>query len=141
MTTADGLFSYLRVVNGNTLFGHAVCLNAYLARRNGWSLKTRLAPGQWGTDINVSRIASALPIDKTEDVETVAERIHEGWARCFRFWLARKPWLWKGYGYKRPRKSLSSKHKIARAHCAYSKLNSYQKSLYRQMAEYVFEFC
>jgi hypothetical protein len=137
-TTADGLYRYDATVKGKTLLEHAQLLDEYLVLQFGWVSNGRLTPGQWGTDINVSRIASAIGC--CDDTEKVAERIHIGWSKCFKFWLNSKPWLWNA-GYKQPSKNPLSNHKMLRASSSYQDLDERQKCIYRQMAQYVLNYC
>lgn len=144
--TADNSFSYSTIVNGKTLLEHAECLNRYLELKNEWPIYRwpppfKLFPGRWGTDVNVSRIASALPITDDDNLDSVAEKIHNGWCKCYLFWLKTKPWLTRPDEYKCPSKNLLSRDKFNRANTRYEDLNSYHKNLYRQMANYVLKYC
>jgi len=138
-TTAHGLYRYDTMVNGKTLLEHAQLLNEYLMRKNGWSSNAILTPGQWGTDVNVSRIASAL-INIDEDIDVIAQRIHVGWAKCFKFWVDHRPWMWEA-GYRLPGKSLFANQKMDRSNKPFEELDDRHKSMYRQMAEYVLKYC
>lgn len=144
--TADNSFSYSKTVNGKTLLEHAEYLNRYLESMNGWSVNIwpppiKLLPGLWGTDVYVSRIASALPLRPYDNVDSVAERMHEGWCKCYTFWLNTKPWLTRPEKYKRPNKNLLSRSKLNRLYTNYEDLNDYHKNLYKQMAVYVLKNC
>lgn len=139
-TTADGLYSYNRVVKDRSLLEHAKCLNAYLERLNDWPKRPNdIEPGRWGTDINVCRIAYTL--DRMKYCNSSMEAlVHEGWAKCYMYWYINTPW--KGDdNYKKPNRGLKSRGKYIRALTNYDNLDRYQKAINEQIVNYIKANC
>lgn len=152
-TTADERFQYDAIVvpsgrKPKRLIDLAGDMNSYLEKENGWNNYnqwppvTRLGPGRWGTDINVSRIAKALiHCSKDSSIEEIAEAIHAGWTDCFNYWYTHKPWTWDSKLYFPPGKDLTTRAKIERATLRFDELDEYQKKMCRQMASFVKNEC
>lgn len=139
-TTADGLYSYSKMVNNHTLLEHARYLNEYLERLNGWPDSTReFERGRWCADINVSRIAYTLDHMKysTSSMEAL---VHEGWAKCYMYWFMNTPWK-TDYNYRKPNRGLKSRNKYDRALTNYDNLDRYQKVICEQIVNYIKMYC
>lgn len=138
--TADGNWSYSKMVNGKSLAEHANDMNVYMEKLNSWS-RTSIAIGTWGIDINVSRIGHAIETTTIESpLEDVAKAVHDGWKTCFNFWLHNEPWKINS-NYKPPGKSLTSRDKLKRATLSFDMLDDYQKTICMQMATYIKQEC
>lgn len=143
--TADGKYDYSITINGISLVDHANRLNEYLERVNGWNMRSwppsdyiNMKPGQWGIDINVSRLAAMFPLDTT-DIDVLAARAHEGWCRIFKWWFTHEPWIWKDSPYIRPARNLTTNDKPKRSITPYHELDEFQKKIYRQVAQYALD--
>ena len=156
-STADGRYLYDAIVvpsgrKPKRLIDLAGDMNSYLEKENGWNNYkqwppvTRLGPGRWGTDINVSRIACALThFTNDNSIDEIAKAVHEGWANCFNYWYIHKPWTWETqYGtklYFPPGRSLPTRSKVERGKSRFDELDEYQKKMCRQMATFIKNEC
>lgn len=145
-STADGKYMYDTLVFGKKpkrLLDLAGDMNSYLEEKNGWNKYnqwppvTRLGPGRWGTDINVSRIGRALELPKDSSIEKIAEAVHCGWADCFNYWYNNQPWKLPTKLYFPPGKDLETRSKIIRSKLQFKELDDFQKKMCIQMAEFI----
>lgn len=152
MSTADGLYKYntsIKSSNGEikSLIEHAYCMNKYIEEKNGWHAIKRhnQSRGQWGVDINVSRIGHSIQVtNANSSIEEIAAAVHDGWKICYKYWSTNRPWKSnnnKQSLYIAPGKNISSRNKSIRANLDYSDLDDYQKNIYMQMATYIKNNC
>lgn len=136
-TTADGKYSYGDLVpNGKTLFESAYLLNEYLANLNGWN-SGDIRPGMWGTDINICRIGNALIYTNHDStLVDIARAAHDGWKKCYKYWLEYKPWTTSDR-YHKPYSELYSNEKPLRSLQSFDELPFIQQKIYRQIASFI----
>lgn len=152
-STADGIYKYndlIKSSNGviKSLIDHAWSMNKYIEEKNGWPTVKRhtRSRGQWGVDINVSRIGHAIQVtNANSSIEEIAAAVHDGWKICYKYWSANRPWKSNNNNklslYIAPGKNISSRNKSTRANLNYVDLDDYQKNIYRQMATYIKNNC
>lgn len=146
--TADGKYKYYipiistRSLN-KTLYDHSIGMNDHIERINRWvdAKHHKHAPGQWGVDINISRIGHALETTNYKSsIDEIAAAVHDGWRACYSYWYTHKPWKSANGNsslYVAPGKSLNSRNKLARSNLKYDELDEHQKMICRQMAMYI----
>ena len=124
-TTADGRYDYFREINGTTLIDHARKVTSDRGIR-------RIEPGEWITDRTVSMLGAAMDaISGTK--EEIAEAVHLGYTRCYRYWFENSPFR-EPSAYKGP--FLVPKTRRTYREKEYAEISAESKDVRRRYAEY-----
>lgn len=109
-----------------------------MSEMSGWEYKP-LIPGMFGYDNMAVAISMVLEHiescnNKLEDIEILADIVHQGWIENYTHWRDNFPWV-KNPNYKRPFKDLGDEGRNKLADTPYSQLPELEKEKDRIIAK------
>jgi hypothetical protein len=144
-TTANQLFNYFDYYDNKTLDQWIQDIHSFDALINGWS-NIPLKRGSFGYDFIGHSFVNSFDflrsfkekdkMIKSELIDIVAGKVHEGWVANYIFWRDEKPYL-KNNFYKKPAKPLGDEHREMLSILNYEDLDDDDKEGYKIIAEYI----
>jgi hypothetical protein len=138
MTTANGQYNYSMKIGDLELRTLVQMTHKYNCEQNHWKV-TALKEGCFGFDNLAVCIgyAEASHFD-TEDIDSLADIIHQGWAINYIYWRDNRPW--EGGNYVKPAKPLNDARRNELATLSFGDLPEDEKEKDRIIARYLFSY-
>ena len=127
--SANGEYNYDTKIFYMTLNDWANQAHKFNCISNNWAFSP-LKPGSFGYDNLIVSLGYTLTNCSTfteNDVEIIANLIHEGWIKNYTFWRDKKPWLNNDYKYYKPFNHLNDERRNNCAILDYHKLPQEEK--------------